>query len=81
MASEVYVKFFLDTANLDEIRRGIVWGIIDGVTTNPTLIAKEGVPVEDQVRKIADIVNGDISAEVGHRSRRSAHGLRLELSG
>jgi transaldolase len=64
VASEVYVKFFLDTANLDEIRRGIAWGIIDGVTTNPTLIAKEGVPVEDQVRKIADIVNGDISAEV-----------------
>ncbi len=39
-------------------------GIVDGVTTNPTLIAKEGVPIEDQIRKIADIVDGDISAEV-----------------
>jgi transaldolase len=58
------VKFFLDTASLEDIKRGVAWGIVDGVTTNPTLIAKEGVPLEDQVRKIADIVNGDISAEV-----------------
>jgi transaldolase len=58
------MKFFLDTANLDEIKKGAAWGIVDGVTTNPTLIAKEGVPIEEQVRKITDIVNGDISAEV-----------------
>lgn len=58
------MKFFLDTANLDEIKKGAAWGILDGVTTNPTLIAKEGVPIEEQVRKITDIVNGDISAEV-----------------
>ena len=58
------MKFFLDTANLDELKKGAAWGIIDGVTTNPTLIAKEGVPIEDQVRKICDIINGDISAEV-----------------
>ena len=58
------MKFFLDTANIEEIKRGAAWGIVDGVTTNPTLIAKEGVPLEDQIRKIADIVNGDISAEV-----------------
>jgi len=58
------VKFFLDTANLDEIKRGASWGIVDGVTTNPSLIAKEGRPIEEQVRLICDIVDGDISAEV-----------------
>jgi transaldolase len=58
------VKFFLDTANLDELRKGASWGIVDGVTTNPTLIAKEGRALEEQVRKICDIVDGDISAEV-----------------
>ena len=58
------MKFFLDTANLDELRKGAAWGIVDGVTTNPTLIAKEGVPIEEQVRKICDIVDGDVSAEV-----------------
>lgn len=58
------MKFFLDTANLDEIKRGVEWGIIDGVTTNPSLIAKEGRPIEEQVAKIAEIVDGDISAEV-----------------
>lgn len=58
------MKFFLDTANLDELNKGAAWGIVDGVTTNPTLIAKEGRPLEEQVRKICDIVDGDISAEV-----------------
>jgi len=58
------VKFFLDTANLDELKKGASWGIVDGVTTNPTLIAKEGRPIEDQIRMICDIVDGDISAEV-----------------
>jgi transaldolase len=58
------VKFFLDTANLDELRKGASWGIVDGVTTNPTLIAKEGRALEEQIRKICDIVDGDISAEV-----------------
>lgn len=58
------MKFFLDTANLDELKRGAVWGIVDGVTTNPTLIAKEGRPIEEQIRLICGIVDGDISAEV-----------------
>jgi transaldolase len=58
------MKFFLDTANLDELKKGAAWGIVDGVTTNPSLIAKEGRPIEDQVRMICDIVDGDISAEV-----------------
>jgi transaldolase len=58
------VKFFLDTANLDELRKGASYGIVDGVTTNPSLIAKEGRPIEEQVRMICDIVDGDVSAEV-----------------
>ena len=58
------MKFFLDTANLDELKKGASWGIVDGVTTNPSLIAKEGRPIEEQVRMICEIVDGDISAEV-----------------
>lgn len=58
------MKFFLDTANLEELRRGVSWGVVDGVTTNPTLIAKEGKPFEQHIREICEIVDGDISAEV-----------------
>jgi len=58
------VKIFVDTANLDELRAASVWGIVDGVTTNPSLIAKEGNPIEEQIAKICEIVDGDISAEV-----------------
>jgi len=58
------MKIFLDTANLDELRKAADWGIVDGVTTNPSLIAKEGNPIEQQVAKICDIIDGDISAEV-----------------
>jgi transaldolase len=58
------MKFFLDTANLDELKKGAAWGLVDGVTTNPSLIAKEGRPIEDQVRMICDVVDGDVSAEV-----------------
>jgi transaldolase len=58
------MKFFLDTANLDELKKGAAWGIVDGVTTNPSLIAKEGREITEQVRMICDIVDGDISAEV-----------------
>jgi transaldolase len=58
------MKFFLDSANLAELKRALAWGIVDGVTTNPSLIAKEGVPVEEQVRLICDLVDGDVSAEV-----------------
>src|SRR5215475_13223456 len=58
------MKFFLDTANLDELKKGAAWGILDGVTTNPSLIAKEGRPLEEHIREICKIVDGDISAEV-----------------
>jgi len=58
------MKIFLDTANLDELKKGAEWGIVDGVTTNPSLIAKEGRPIEEQIARICDIIDGDISAEV-----------------
>lgn len=58
------MKFYLDTANIEEIKKASAWGIIDGVTTNPSLMAKEGVPVEDQIRRICDVIDGEISAAV-----------------
>jgi transaldolase len=58
------VKLFLDTANLDEIRERARWGIVDGITTNPSLIAKEGHGIEKQIREICEIIDGDVSAEV-----------------
>jgi transaldolase len=57
------MKFFLDTANLNEIREVASTGILDGITTNPTLISKEGNGFEDQLLKICAIVDGPISAE------------------
>ena len=58
------MKFFLDSANISELKSALAWGIVDGVTTNPSLIAKEGTPIEEQVRKICDLIDGDVSAEV-----------------
>jgi transaldolase len=59
------MKFFLDTANLEEIREGAALGLIDGVTTNPSLIAKEGeVDFHQHIANICEIVEGDVSAEV-----------------
>ena len=57
------MKIFIDTANLDMIKEINSWGILDGVTTNPSLIAKEGTDVRTRVREIAKIVDGPISAE------------------
>lgn len=58
------MKFFLDTANLDEIKRAAAWGIVDGVTTNPSLIAKEGRPMAEQIRRICDLIDSEVSAAV-----------------
>jgi transaldolase len=62
------MKFFIDTANLDQIREAQNLGIIDGVTTNPSLMAKEGISGEsailDHYKAICEIVDGDVSAEV-----------------
>jgi len=57
------MKFFLDTANIDEIRDAASTGIVDGITTNPTLISKEGNPFEEQLLKICSLVDGPVSAE------------------
>jgi len=62
------MKFFIDTANLDQIKEAAELGILDGVTTNPSLMAKEGITgtdnIHDHYKKICSIVNGDVSAEV-----------------
>ena len=59
------MKFFLDTANLEEIRQGVSLGVIDGVTTNPTLVAKEGRPFREHILEICKIVkDGVVNAEV-----------------
>ncbi len=57
------MKFFLDTANLEEIRTAHRWGILDGVTTNPTLVAREGMDYRIVVREIAAVTTGPISVE------------------
>jgi transaldolase len=57
------MKIFIDTANLDQIKEVNSWGILDGVTTNPTLVAKEGCDFETRVRDICQVVDGPISAE------------------
>ena len=57
------MKIFVDTADLDEIRELASWGVIDGVTTNPTLVAKSGRSFKEIVEEIFDIVDGPISLE------------------
>jgi transaldolase len=57
------VKLFLDTANVSEIRTAASWGVIEGVTTNPSLVAKEGREFKEVIREIASLVNGPIAAE------------------
>lgn len=58
------MKFFLDTANINEIKEANSWGIIDGVTTNPTHVSKEGRDFKELIEEICSIVDGPISAEV-----------------
>jgi len=62
------MKFFIDTANLDQIKEAQALGILDGVTTNPSLMAKEGITGADNIlnhyKAICNIVEGDVSAEV-----------------
>lgn len=58
------MKLFLDTANIDDIKKGVALGVVDGVTTNPTLIAKEGQPYREVLAEICRIVDGPVSAEV-----------------
>lgn len=58
------MKFFLDTANVDEIKRVNELGLVDGVTTNPSLISKEGRPFEEVIKEICSFIDGPVSAEV-----------------
>ena len=58
------MKFFLDTANLNEIREAAALGILDGITTNPSLVAKEGKPFKETILEICSVVNGPVSVEV-----------------
>jgi transaldolase len=58
------MKFFIDTANLDEIKAGVEMGMVDGVTTNPSLIAREDKPFEEIITEICRVVDGPVSAEV-----------------
>src|SRR5437870_5292383 len=61
------MKFFLDTANIEEVRDAASTGVLDGITTNPTLISKEGNPFEEQLLKICSLVDGPVSAETVSR--------------
>ena len=58
------MKFFIDTANLDEIRQANDMGVLDGVTTNPSLASKEGIPFLELIQEICRIVDGPVNAEV-----------------
>ncbi|MCX5706907.1 MAG: fructose-6-phosphate aldolase, partial [Candidatus Omnitrophica bacterium] len=58
------MKIFIDTANLKEIKEAVSLGVIDGVTTNPTLIAKENRVAQDLLKEICSLISGPVSAEV-----------------
>ncbi|MAZ47921.1 MAG: fructose-6-phosphate aldolase [Halobacteriovoraceae bacterium] len=58
------MEFFIDTGDIEEIKESYSWGVIDGVTTNPSLVAKTGVDQKTLIKNIAEIVDGPISAEV-----------------
>ena len=58
------MKFFIDTANIEEIQQASAWGMVDGVTTNPSLVAKEGREFKGLIKEICELVDGPVSAEV-----------------
>lgn len=58
------MKFFIDTANIEEIKKGLEMGMVDGVTTNPSLVARENKPFEEIIAEICKLVDGPVSAEV-----------------
>ena len=74
------MKLFIDTANVEEIREAASYGILAGVTTNPSLIAKEGRKLEDVIQEIASLVNGPISAEVTEGDAESMIAQGRELA-
>jgi transaldolase (EC 2.2.1.2) len=64
------MQFFLDTGNVDEIKQALEWGILDGVTTNPTLIAKTGRPFLEVAKEILNLVDGPVSLETVSRDAK-----------
>ena len=58
------MKFFIDTANIEEIKKAVALGMVDGVTTNPSLIARENKPFEELLQEICDLVDGPVNGEV-----------------
>lgn len=74
------MKIFIDTANVEEIKEAAKFGILDGVTTNPSLIAKEGRKFEEVIAEIVEIVDGPISAEVTAPDAENMVKQAIELS-
>lgn len=75
------MKFFIDTANFEEIKEAYSWGIIAGVTTNPSLVAKEkDISFHDRLKEIADLVDGSVSGEVISLEAQGMIEEGLELS-
>lgn len=74
------MKLFIDTANIEEIREIASWGVLSGVTTNPSLIAREGRKFEDVIEEITTLVDGPISAEVVAEEADEMVRLGIELS-
>ena len=74
------MKFFIDTADVNEIREAHALGLVDGVTTNPSLIAKSGRKFEEVISEITDIVDGPISAEVISLEHEGMIAEALELT-
>lgn len=74
------MKIFVDTAIIDEIKVASELGIIDGATTNPSLIAKGGLPVEEAVKQICSLIDGPISAEVDEADCETMYKQALKLS-
>lgn len=74
------MRLFLDTANIDEIRTSVEWGVLGGVTTNPSLAAKEGREFHEQVAAIAELVDGPVSAEVVAEDRETMVAQGKELA-
>lgn len=74
------MRLFIDTANLDEIKEAASWGVVSGVTTNPSLIAKEGRDLKEVITEFTSLVDGPISAEVNEGKAEDMIAQALELA-
>ena len=74
------MRLFIDTTNLDEIKEAASWGVVSGVTTNPSLIAKEGRDLKEVITEITSLVDGPISAEVNEGKAEDMIAQALELA-